>query len=66
MEKIKLEYDDNTKKNKFVGNSLTADHISNALELIKCDDMNCSECIFDSYVHGCMLVYLANMLENIE
>ena len=65
MKKIKLEYDLDTEKVKFVGNSLTADHISNALELIKCDGVNCIDCPFDS-LRGCALVILSNLLERIE
>ena len=65
MEKIKLEYDLDTEKVKFVGNSLTACHIDNALELIKCDEVNCYDCPFDS-LRGCVLVILSNLLERIE
>ena len=65
MEEIKLKCDLDTKKVKLVGNSLTACHIDSALELINCNDVNCFDCPFDS-LHGCTLIILTNLLENIE
>ena len=62
-EKLNLKYNNN--KVYFEGSSSTAMYLQSLLEEIKCDDVNCIDCPFDS-LHGCALVALDNLLEHIE